>query len=166
LNSTIGDLEKLGALREAGVLTDDEFRAQKARLLAAGGSQGDRLVSLPNLDAQTIRRLSEYAKFSGIAWLVLGAIQICLIVTAIAGVWNVMVGLSRLGKSKAIAAREPSVPQNAEATTQLIVVAIANLLLGAAFGLILVGFDLFIRDRILANAHLFDGHQFNLDQGD
>ena len=35
MDETIAQLQKLGALRDQGILTDDEFAAQKARLLGS-----------------------------------------------------------------------------------------------------------------------------------
>jgi hypothetical protein len=157
--TVIADLEKLAQLRRNGVLNENEFADMKAKLLQAPAAPTWATKPLLSMDSdeQIIRRLAEYKKLSGIAWIIIGGLQICLVVTAIAGVWNVVVGLSRLATSKAITARDPRVPDSAQGTTQLIVLGVVNLCLGAVFGLIMVGVDFYIRDQILTNARLFNG---------
>jgi hypothetical protein len=157
--TAIADLEKLARLRSDGVLTDDEFASMKAKLLEPPAAPPWTMRPLLDLgaDEQIIRRLAEYKKLSGIAWIIIGGLQICLIVTAIAGVWNVVAGVSRLTTSKAIAARDPRVPEAAQGVAQLIVLGVINLCLGALFGLIMVGVDFYIRDQILTNTQLFNG---------
>ena len=105
--------------------------------------------------ATTVRRLADYAKYSGLFWIILGAIQIAFVVTAIAGVWNVIVGVQRMKMSSRIAAGDPTVPRAVEGMAGLVVIGVINLFLGAVVGLILVGVDFFVRDQILKNRHLF-----------
>jgi hypothetical protein len=51
--------------------------------------------------------------------------------------------------------REASVPPSFEGLGMLIVIGIINFLFGALIGLVLVGVDLYVRDQILKNRHLF-----------
>jgi hypothetical protein len=102
-----------------------------------------------------IRRLSEYVTWSGIAWIVLGAIQILTLVAAIAGVWNIFAGITRIRTGKAIRARSALVPAAFQGITGLVIIGIINLVLGGVVGVILVGVDFFLRHKVLTNAHLF-----------
>jgi Family of unknown function (DUF5362) len=106
-----------------------------------------------------IRRLSEYVKWSGIAWIILGAIQILTVVAALAGVWNIFAGITRIRTGKAIKARSALVPAAFEGITGLVIIGIINLVLGGFVGVILVGVDFFLRDKVLTNAHLFTGQE-------
>ena len=108
-------------------------------------------------DDVLVRRLADYEKISGIVWIVIGILQICLIVTAIAGVWNIFAGITRLNASKLIAVRDPSVPEAFRSISPLVILGVVNLLLGAVFGIVMVALDFVIRDQILTNAHVFDG---------
>jgi hypothetical protein len=103
----------------------------------------------------TIRRLADYERISGILWIVLAAIQILTVVGIIAGIWNILAGISRINVSKQITARDSKVPAIFESYTQLIVIGIINLLLGGIIGVAFVAFDFYIRDVVLRNARLF-----------
>jgi GYF domain 2 len=107
-------------------------------------------------DEVLIRRLADFERVSGIVWIVLGALQIALIYTAIAGVWNIIAGILRLTKVKMIKGRSRYIPQEYEPIRGLVVIAIVNLLLGGLIGLVFVAFDFYIRDKVLANRHLFN----------
>ena len=102
-----------------------------------------------------IRRLSEYVTWSGIAWIILGAIQILTLFAALAGVWNIFAGITRIRTGKAIKARSALVPAAFQGVAGLVIIGIINLVLGGVIGVILVGVDFFLRDKVLTNAHLF-----------
>jgi hypothetical protein len=106
-----------------------------------------------------LRRIADYERISGIIWIVLGVIQICTVVWVIAGVWNIFVGRSRLKGASAIKARHISVPLLYGDISRLVVTALINFFLGGVVGLVLVGFDFYIRDEILANARLFNNSE-------
>lgn len=111
-----------------------------------------------------VRRLADYYRWSGYAWLCLGAVQVFLGLTgaglllflAVVGALNILAGLSRIGMAGVIAQRHPAVPHCFQGLAQLAIIAVVNLVFGAVVGLVLVVVDLFVRDQILRNAHLFD----------
>jgi hypothetical protein len=112
--------------------------------------------ALPSTSSEAlIRQASDYARLSGILWIVLGVIQILTVVGAIAGGWNIYAGITRLSAAKLIMGRDPRVVAEFRSITGLVVIGVINLLLGGMIGLLFVAFDLMIRDKILANAHLF-----------
>ncbi len=104
----------------------------------------------------TLRRLADYERLAGYFWIGLGVLQILLVVTAIAGIWNIFVGTSRLPMSKQVREGRADVPQKYEGLGGYVLIALVNLVFGAVLGLVLVGVDLFVRDQILKNAHLFN----------
>jgi GYF domain 2 len=106
-------------------------------------------------DDTLIRRVADYERISGVLWILLGAIQILLIYTAIAGIWNIIAGFSRVNIVKRIKSRDATVPQEFDKISGLVIVAIINLLLGGFIGLLFVAFDFYIRDKIMSNKHLF-----------
>jgi hypothetical protein len=108
-------------------------------------------------DQHFIRRIAEYERLSSIFWFVLGMIQICLLVTAIAGVWNIFVSISRWKLANRIRQQDPTVPEAYGSTTPYVIIGLVNLLLGAVIGVIIVAFDFYIRDKVLTNARLFTG---------
>ena len=117
----------------------------------------------------TIRKL-ELA--SGIVWSIIAGIQLlvallCLIVPFLtfsvemiallaAGIWNILAALSRFNRAKQVQARKASVLASYESVTQLVIIAIVNLVLGAVIGALWVIIDFIIRDKVLRNRHLFD----------
>ena len=107
-------------------------------------------------DDVLIWRIADYQHISGILWIVIGVIQTILIYTALAGVWNIFAGISRIHIVDRIKRREANIPVQFEGVTQLILIGVINLLLGGAIGLVFVAFDFFIRDKILTNRHLFE----------
>lgn len=119
------------------------------------------------LDAQRrpeiVRQLADYERISGILWIVLGAVQILAVVTAFAGVWNIVAGLSRLAMVKRVTRMEPDVPKAYEGVTGLIVIGLVNLLLGAVIGLLFVAFDVYVRKRVLANRWVFEDGKADQD---
>lgn len=107
-------------------------------------------------DVNLIRRIADYEKISGVIWIVVGVIQILLVLTLIAGVWNVFAGISRLNVVKRIKAQERSVVENFEGIAGLVVIGIINLIFGGVLGILFIGFDFFIRDQVLSNSRLFN----------
>jgi hypothetical protein len=107
-------------------------------------------------DEITIRRIADYEKISGILWILLGIIQTLSIVGAIAGIWNIVAGGTRVGVSRRISQRLASVPKDFEGVGGLAVIGVINLLVGGVIGLIFVGFDFYIRDKVLSNRRLFN----------
>ena len=105
-----------------------------------------------------IRRLARYERISGIVWLVIAVLQILFIVTALAGLWNIYACVSRLRMARYIESRDPGVPAAYEQNlTWIIIMAVVNLTLGGAFAVVWIGFDWYVRSRVLANRHLFEG---------
>ena len=105
-----------------------------------------------------VRRLSEYTRWSGVAWIALGSLQIISLFGIVAGVWNFYAGLSRLRLAGSIDRREPEVPAAVRGVAGLVVIGIVNLLLGGVVGIVLVAVDLFVRDKVLTNEGLFTDH--------
>ena len=110
-------------------------------------------------DQNLIRRLADYERLSGIFWIVLGIVQICFVWTAIAGIWNIFAGVTRLQAAKRIRRRDATVPAEYESIVQLVIIGIINLTVGGVIGVLFVAFDFYIRDKILTNAHVFTGEQ-------
>jgi hypothetical protein len=106
-------------------------------------------------DEQTIRRIADYERISGVLWLIIGIIQIATIIGAIAGIWNVIAATTRFRRSKQVRARYPGIPKSFEPIVGLVIVGVVNLLFGGVIGVIFVGFDFYIREKVLSNAHLF-----------
>jgi hypothetical protein len=106
-------------------------------------------------DDQAIRRIADYERISATLWLILGVIQILMIVTIIAGVWNVIAAWSRFKVSPMIRQRDSRVPAFYEGITQLVIIGVINLLFGGVIGVLFVVFDFVIRDMVLNHQHLF-----------
>jgi len=102
-----------------------------------------------------IRRIAEYYRISAILWLILAIFQILSCVGIVAGIWNLFACASRFEMVKQVRDRDPFVIEAHEGTGQLIVLGVINLFLGGIVGVAFVGFDFFIRDRVLSNAHIF-----------
>jgi hypothetical protein len=115
-------------------------------------------VSRPARDAENlIRKVADYEKISAALWLALGIIQILCVVTAIAGIWNVVASIARFKRAERVRARDPGVVESYESVTGLIVIGAVNLFLGAMFGVLFVGFDFYIRDLVLTDREVFLG---------
>lgn len=104
-----------------------------------------------------VRRIADYERISAICWLILGIIQICCIVTAIAGVWNVMAALSRFKLVPRILAQESNIPDEYESLSGYVLIGLVNLICGGMIGLVFCAFDLYLRGQILSNRSVFDG---------
>jgi ABC-type uncharacterized transport system permease subunit len=104
-----------------------------------------------------VRRLADYERLSAVFWLVCGIVQILCIVTALAGIWNVFVAISRFKLVPRIMARDEQVPAEFEALAGYVVIGILNLIFGAVIGLVFLAFDLFVRDQVLSHRDVFGG---------
>ena len=104
-----------------------------------------------------LRRIADYERISGILWIVLGVLQLCSIVGAIAGIWNIIAGVSRFKLVPRIRAADATVPGEYQDITQLVIIAAINLFLGGIIGIACVVFDFYIRDKVLSNAGIFTG---------
>jgi len=112
-------------------------------------------IAREDTDSAIIRQIADYERISGIVWIILGAIQTLSVVGAIAGLWNIYAGYTRFQTAPRILARDTSIPAAFEDLSSYIVIGVINLVLGGVIGVIFVGLDLYIRDLILKNRHLF-----------
>jgi hypothetical protein len=110
-------------------------------------------------DQALIRRLADYERISGIFWIILSIFQIYFVWTAIAGMWNIFAGVTRIRVAKLMRQRDPTIAAACEGIAQLIIIGIVNLLVGGVIGILFVAFDFYIRDKVLTNAHVFTGQQ-------
>lgn len=99
--------------------------------------------------------IATYERVSGALWIVLGLVQILSVVLIVAGVWNIIVGISRLAGAGRIQRREAGVPKMFEGIVGLILIGLVNLFFGAVVGVLLVGVDFYVRQRVLDNRHIF-----------
>ncbi len=101
-------------------------------------------------------KLRRHEVISGLLWLLLGIVQIVFIYTAAAGIWNIVNAIRQLLAVNNIQAGNPEVIKAFdENKTSLFIAAIINLLLGAVIGVVLVLFDLWIRDYVMKNKSAF-----------
>jgi len=132
----------------------------RAQGIAAGIAPAMHAFPAPHSDADghTLRRIAEYERIAAILWICLGACQVLMVVTIIAGAWNIYAGWSRLKLPDMIRARDRRIPALYENNVaQLVVIGVLNLVLGGMIGVVFVGFDFIIRDMVLRNRHLFAG---------
>ena len=101
-------------------------------------------------------RLSGYERTSAILWIAISVFQILSIYLIIAGIWNLISALNSFKLEKKILNRSADIPQIYESITELIIIAIVNVLFGGIIGVILVGFDFWIRQEILTHRDIFD----------
>lgn len=95
---------------------------------------------------------------SAVAWLIVGIVQLLLIYTAAAGVWNIINAFLALRNCKNITPGNPHVvPYFEGRKVWLIIMAVVNLILGGVVGVLLVLFDWHIRDFVLKNRSTFEG---------
>ncbi len=114
--------------------------------------------SLPvpvSAEPDTIRRLADYQRISGVLWIVLGIVQLLSVYGIIAGLWNIPVGIGQLRQATRIRARDETIPPAFEGVVGLVVIGVINLILGGVIGVIVVGLDFWIRDRVLKHRALF-----------
>jgi hypothetical protein len=107
-------------------------------------------------DDALVRGFSSYERTSGYVWIAIGIIQVICLITIIAGVWNIYVGINRGKLAAQIERRDPYVPATFEPLTTYIVSAVLNLVLGGVLGLAMVVLDVYVRDQVLKNRQLFD----------
>lgn len=112
--------------------------------------------SSPSDDQAFVRQMSSYSHWTGVGWIVLGAFQVLSLFGIIAGAWNIFAGISRVRFADRIKERDSSVPQNVEGLAEYIIIGLINLFLGGVIGVVLVGVDLLVRDRILTRRGLFE----------
>ena len=94
---------------------------------------------------------------SGVAWLLVGVVQLLMVYTAAAGVWNVINAFVALRNCKNITPGNPHVvPYFEGRKVWLIVMAVVNLILGGVVGVLLVLFDWYVRDYVLRNRSAFE----------
>lgn len=104
----------------------------------------------------TIRRLADYERVSGILWIVIGVIQCLTLIGLIAGIWNIVAGVSGIRIAPVILQRDPCIPAVFEGIGQLIIIGVINLLLGGMIGVFFIIFYFIIRDMVLKHRHLFE----------
>jgi hypothetical protein len=114
-------------------------------------------------DQRTVQRLHDYEHWSGIAWIVLGGIQVLSVIGILAGAWNIYAGLRRLKIADRIKAQDKNIPAAFQSLTGYIVIGLINLFFGAVIGILLVGVDLWVRQQVLDNARLFSAPQARTD---
>jgi DNA-directed RNA polymerase subunit RPC12/RpoP len=115
-------------------------------------------ATAPSVDERIANRIRKYETVSGILWLIIGAVQLALVWTAAAGVWNIINAIMRLRSVKSIYAGNPAiVPWYDSRRNWLIAFAIVNLVLGGVIGVFLVAFDWWMRDYVLRNRAVFEG---------
>jgi hypothetical protein len=106
-------------------------------------------------DDALARGFASYERISGWVWIAIGVLQVVLLITIIAGAWNIYVGINRGKLASRIEHRDPCIPTTFEPLTGYIISGIVNLVLGGVLGVALVGLDLHVRGQVLNNRHLF-----------
>lgn len=112
----------------------------------------------------TIDTIKSLELASAVVWSLIAGVQILLSIWLegplsfmfIAGIWNIFAAISRFNLAKRIQERRKSVVTAYESVTQLVIIAIVNLVVGAVIGALWVIIDFIIRDKVLRNRHLFD----------
>jgi len=107
-------------------------------------------------DDALVRGFSSYERTSGYVWIAIGIIQVICLITIIAGVWNIYVGISRGRLATQIERRDRYVPVTFEPLTSYIISAAVNLVLGGVLGVAMVLLDVYVRDQLLKSRHLFN----------
>lgn len=122
-------------------------------------SPGAQWSASPPADAdRKASSIATYERLSGLAWIGIGVVQVLLVYTILAGIWNIVAGISRLRIAPAIERRHWSVPDAFSGVGQLLIIGAINLFFGAAFGVIMVVVvDFIIRQYVLDNRHIFTG---------
>lgn len=109
-----------------------------------------------NEDDNIANRIADSENTSAIIWLIIGIIQLFTVYLIIAGVWNIFVAVGRFKLVKRIRLRENSVINEFESKSSIIITGIVNLIFGGIIGVVMVFFDLSIRDRVLSNRKIFN----------
>ena len=104
---------------------------------------------------ETLKKIANFQQISNIIWLVIAILQIISIICIIAGIWNLIAVKTRWNQPKRILERDVFLPSEYESITGLIIILVVNLLLGGVLGVVLVGFDFYIRGLVLDNKNLF-----------
>ena len=103
-----------------------------------------------------VNQIANHQTISNIIWLVIAIIQICSIICIIAGIWNIIAVSSSWGLPEQIKKRKKIVPSYYEGIAGLIIMAVVNFFLGGIIGVILIGYDFYIRSLVLDNKKLFN----------
>ncbi len=106
-------------------------------------------------DDALARGLASYERTSGWVWIAIGILQVVLLITIIAGAWNIYVGINRGKLPPRIERRDPYVPATFESLTGYVISGVLNVVLGGVLGVALVALDLYVRDQVLKNRHVF-----------
>lgn len=102
------------------------------------------------------RKLSEYEKMSGVVWLVIGIIQICTLIGIICGIWNIIVSISRLKYANELLNKPTGITEKYEnQLTEIIIIMVLNIFLGAIIGVVGSVIDLFVRNYVIENKNIF-----------
>lgn len=128
--------------------------------------QGERSIPAPPLLAgqEAIDSIRTLEMVSAIVWSVIAGVQILVAISGAgagsiflfaAGVWNVFGAISRFQMIKSIEKRLVKVVRSYEGIASLVIVCLANLIIGGVIGALWVIIDFVIRDRVLKNRHLF-----------
>lgn len=107
---------------------------------------------------QAYKKITDYEKTSGIVWIVVGALQCISLVGIICGVWNIIVGIQRLNYSKELE-RMPAGIYSVydERQTGIIVMLVANVLIGGLIGVAGAVLDLVARSYVMDHPEIFGG---------
>ena len=119
---------------------------------------GEWLIPKENSKAyreEIIKKIANFQHIANIIWLVIAILQILSIILIIAGIWNLIAIISKWKLPKRILERDVFLPSEYESITGLIIILVVNLLLGGVLGVVLVGFDFYIRGLVLDNRNLF-----------
>jgi hypothetical protein len=121
---------------------------------------------LTPVEANMIEQIATYQQVSAILWLVFGILQVISVVAIIAGAWNIYAALTRFKLPALIRARAPGIPAAFEDITQLVIIAVINLLVGGAIGLLFVAFDFYVRHLVLQHRLVFEKSGTHPNQGE
>lgn len=92
-----------------------------------------------------------------VLWLIVGVVQLILVYTAAAGVWNIVNAILVLRNARNILPGNPNViPYFDGRKTGLIIMGVVNLVLGGVVGVFLVLYELHVRRIVLDNAGAFN----------
>ncbi len=103
-----------------------------------------------------ITKIANCQRVSNILWLIIGIIQICSIICIIAGIWNIIAVCNNWKFPQKILNQDSDIPGYYEGIAGLIILVVVNFLLGGLIGVILIGFDFYIRGLVLDNKQMFN----------